>query len=228
MALLGYNRKLLWVVVPAILWACLGLSVMAGPPPDRGQPDSRPPIRFGLGPKGDAVFVQGAVRSIIEEQERLTVVVEQRGGGSAAGGSAVKPVTSTLPGLVLEVVAPGKIPAGPLELRLRSGMRQPRRLPGGASGVLTERFFIKLEQDGVRIVPRPPDLGPPRPGGERWDGPGGGGGQRRDEIRQRLRDWLRGGRQERRERRMERRDEPDDQRGPGTDPGAPPKPPDGQ
>jgi hypothetical protein len=185
MALLSYNRKLLWVVIPAIVWAWLGLAAALGPPPGHGRPGGEGPVRFGIGPAGDAVFISGVLKRVEERPEQLVLTIELAPGAEhQILGRGDKPVSRLPFGLTVEYVAPGELPAGPPELDLRGRQREPRRLPSGAQGVLTQRFLLKYEERGVRVIPRPNDM--PPPGGE-------GGPERerpRDRGRQRVRDWF--------------------------------------
>jgi hypothetical protein len=196
MALLGYNRKLLWVVLPAMLWAWLGVAAALGPPPGLPPPGGEPPVRFGIGPATNGVYLTGVVKRVVEEPGQLTITIETTSIKSAATGTGAQPTPGAdtqpspgmPPGLKVEYVAPGKLPAGPPELKLMGTMRQAKRLPSGASGILTERFLLKIDERGVRVLPRPFGLGPPPRGGP--GGPGDGREHPRDRIRERFWDWF--------------------------------------
>lgn len=209
MALLSYNRKLLWVVIPAVVWAWLGLALALGPPPGRGGIRGEGPVRLGIGPAGEGVFIAGALKRAAEVDDRLVLTMELAPGAvREVLGRGDQPVRNLPPGLAVEYVAPGALPAGPPQFNLRSGQRNARRLPSGAHGVLTSRFLLKYEERGVRVIPRPFDMPPPR--GDGWPG------------RERLRDRVRERMQERQDRRR-----PPQPGLPGTGPGAP-RPPQGQ
>ncbi len=184
MALLGYNRKLLWVVIPAVVWAWLGLALALGPPPGQGPRRGAGPVRLGLGPAGDGVFIGGVLKRAVEDQDQLVLTVEMAPGAvRQILGRGDQPVHNLPPGLSVEFVAPGELPAGPPQLQLRNGQRTARRLPSGAHGVLTGRFLLKYEARGVRVIPRPFDMLPP--GGA--DRPGRG--RLRDRVRDKVQDW---------------------------------------
>lgn len=197
MALLGYNRKLLWVVLPAMLWAWLGVAAALGPPhgPGGPLPGGEPPVRFGIGPAAGGVYLYGVVKRVVEEPGQLVITIEAiTGEARTVPAPGAQPEANMPPGLRVDYVTPGALPAGPPELRLLGGMREGRRLPSGASGILTERFLLKIDEHGVRVLPRPFEIAPPPRGGP--GRPGAGRERPRDRIRERARQWF-----EKRERR---------------------------
>jgi hypothetical protein len=233
MALLGYNRKLLWVVLPAILWAWLGVAAALGPPPGQPPPGGEPPVRFGIGPAANGVYLSGVVKRVVEEPGQLTITIESASntlmapgtGAQPTPGADAQPAPGIPPGLKVEYVKPGELPPGPPELRLMGKMREGRRLPSGASGILTERFMLKIDERGVRIMPRPFELAfPPRggPGGPEMER-----GRPRDRIRERAREWF--GKRQRHEQPLDKdRKQPKKDRkkedGRGKKPGQPGSP----
>jgi hypothetical protein len=236
MALLGYNRKLMWVVLPAMLWAWLGVAAALGPPHGPGQPPpgGEPPVRFGIGPAAGGVYLSGVVKRVVEEPGQLVITIEAEAAEPrTVPAPGEQPEADMPPGLRVDYVTPGELPPGPPELRLLGGMREGRRLPSGASGILTERFLLKIDEHGVRVLPRPRELGPPPRGG-----PGGPGARRerpRDRIRERAQQWFEKRPRREKERGQERKKENERDQHPrqpapvnpvpgegGAQPGAPP------
>lgn len=163
MLILGGNRRLLWVIVPAIVWAWLGVSIPLGMRPQDHA--GLPPFRVELGPAAGGVTIEGRLGRLAEDGGVLFVTVETPNGPPLkVTGPGGQEVHSLPPGLRIEQVAPGTFPAGPPELRLQGGMREARHLPGGNFGVLTERFLVRYNDRHVHVVPRPSGLRPPRPG----------------------------------------------------------------
>lgn len=203
MALLGYNRKLLWVVIPAIVWAWLGLALALAPPPGQRSHRDGGPVKFGIGPAGDSLFIGGVLKRVEERQDATVLTIELAPDAKRQIlGRDNEPVSKLPPGLKVEYVAPGELPAGPPQLQLRNGQRSAKRLPSGAFGLLTREFLLKYEARGVRVFPRPLDIPPPQRDGR----------QRRDALRERVRERY----QDLRERRRAPRPEP-----PGVQPAPP-------
>lgn len=240
MALLGYNRKLLWVVLPAMLWAWLGLATALAPPPGQRPPGGDPPVRMGIGPAVGGVYLPGMVKRVVETPGLLTITIEVAPDAPRdVFGSDMLSASHMPPGLKVEYVSPGELAPGPPELKLMGEMRQGKRLPGGASGILTENYLLKLDKRGVRIMPRPFELAPPRGGSKGPLQPGLGRELPRDKFRERAREWLKN--RQRPEKQPERKPPPgngrnqpgrdhnkeDDRAKPPRPPGGPGQPPNG-
>jgi len=183
MALLSYNRRLLWVVVPAVLWALLGMCAVVGGQARHGAAQAMP-FGLGIGPAEGGMWVRGRVRRIIEEPGRLAITVEiPTDAREEIHGARGEVLAQPPPDVSVTFVRPGEMPEGPPEIRLLSGMQGPRRLGLDRFGLLTERYIVKFGRDFVHLAPRPRDFFEP--------GPAPGGEESlRDRLRNRLRERL--------------------------------------
>ena len=152
-ALLGYNRKLAWVVVPTVIWACLGLSLALGA--GRGGP---PPFAMHLGLPEGGVIVPGRIL-LVEETEshlHLTSGVPDRRLEDMLQWESHLPFD--LPdNLVVDFTGidfsqPGM--TSRTEFRLLDPANQPRRFAGQREVVLTKHYIVVLKPHEARLLPR--------------------------------------------------------------------------
>jgi len=171
MWLLAYNRKLAWVVVPAAVWAVLGLSLALGVPGPGSGPGG---IYFGA-PDG-GLWLRGQLVSLSEQDDGLHITL--------AVPPDSPPIEELPDRLYIETVAAGPETMHETPAIDLPDQRQIMRLRGNRAIVLTEDFVVRFGRGDLRIAPRPAKLR-----GElarRWleqqrqreDGPGGRGPRR--------------------------------------------------
>jgi hypothetical protein len=192
-ALLGYNRKLAWVVLPAIVWACLGLAFALG-----AAPGGPPPFALHLGWPPGGVVVPGRL-----------LLLEETATGMHLRMGMPEPALARLqdwpahlpfklpPNLSVEFTP---LPPGPpqeqppADYRLLDPNTEIRELPRERQAVVTKDYIVVVLPFETRLLPRGADaeqrlrqLLQERPDG--WG---------------RLRKWHPG--EDKSERRQERRD----------------------
>ena len=183
MALLSYNRRLLWVVVPAVLWALLGLSVVLGGEARRGAAAAMP-LGLGIGPTEGGLWIRGKMRRITEEPGRLAITIEiPTDAREEIRGARGEVLAQPTPDVSVTFVRPGEIREGAPEIKQLSGAQRPRRLGQDRFGLLTERYIVKFGRDFVHLAPRPRDFFEPAPAP-------GGDGSLRDRLHRKLRERL--------------------------------------
>ncbi|MBN2082045.1 hypothetical protein JW859_07540 [bacterium] len=145
MWLLAYNRKLAWVVVPAAVWAVLGLSLALGVPGPGGGPGG-----MHLGAPDGGIWLHGHLISLAEQDDGLHVVL-----AAPPGEPFVPPLPDRL---FVEIVE-----AGPDTLNQTPEIDLPEanqimRLRGNRAIVLTQDFIVRFGRGDLRIAPRPREL----------------------------------------------------------------------
>jgi hypothetical protein len=174
MSILGYNRYLVWVIVPAILWSMLAMSVIVAPgrrPPGDDQPGMG--IRVKPGP--DVQRFSGRLVRAEEQPGQLRIVL------LAKQQQQRSPLVQ--PGLIVEYLEDSAQAPDEPEILLLQGRRGPQRLRKGSEVFATERFIVRYDRDSVEVMPRPEWL---RPMGPREQGD-----EPRRKDNQRLERWLR-------------------------------------
>lgn len=146
MALLGYNRRLIWVIIPLVLWAMLGLLLAAGAGARDGAP---PPLNLQVNLPDGGIWLRGQLLSIAETEAGLTVRVAVRHG-------EVQPLDAQHANLVIEQVEMDHPRWGQPEIAIAGN--EAVQLPNGRGAALTEHYLIRFSPGDVRIIPRPADL----------------------------------------------------------------------
>lgn len=146
MTILGYNRKLAWAAIAAVIWALLGLSLALG---ISGPPGEQLRAGLRLGMPEDGVRLRGHVVSMVEEQDGLHLTL--------AAPRPLPPTPELPPRLFVETVvepAPWRIKP---ELKLGADART-RELPGDRHIAVTADFILFYGHGDVRVIKRPPEL----------------------------------------------------------------------
>jgi hypothetical protein len=147
MFIISYNHRLAWVVVPAVIWALLGLSLALGITSPRGE-DLRAGLRLGV-PEG-GLHLRGHVVNLTETDDGLRIVL--------AVPELLPPPLPELPHNVhIEVVAGGKQMLSRPQIELSSESRL-RELPGGRFAVVTADHIVLFGHGDLRLIKRPPGL----------------------------------------------------------------------
>ena len=183
MALLGYNKRLFWVVWPLLIWAYWGLFAALG-----AEQQEQGLLKLSLGLPEGAVTLAGELRQLTEETDEVTLVLAlPPGAPELMRGPEGESYPELPPGLTVEYVSTEDAAPGPPQIHLLKGDNRPLTLPAGRQLVSTARYVFVFDRHGVRVWPasdRPklerlkqrllereegrPDRPPP---GERWRPP---------------------------------------------------------
>jgi hypothetical protein len=143
-ALLGYNRKLAWVIVPALLWACLALALALG--------------AVQVGPPPGGMVVPGRLLRVEESKANLKLVVGYIAEQNPHVERWQREIGSKLPeDLIVEfsVVQPGELRrSGSPDFQLLEPAIEPRQFPGGREVVLTQKYIMLILPRETRLLPR--------------------------------------------------------------------------
>ena len=148
MALIGYNRRLAWVVAPLILWALIGISIAFG----AGWRENvqQLPLRLSIGAAEGSWWVQGKLVALREDDTGLTLEL--------AGLAGKPPRLPELPtDIHIEYVEGTQAPVGPPALNV-PGEERLFQLPGQRTLVVGDMYVVSFGRDKVHIFKRPPDL----------------------------------------------------------------------
>ena len=143
-----YNRRLAWVVIPAVVWAAIGLFLALG----AGRPgvEGEQPLGLRLGLAEGGLRLPGQVLEVIEGDDGLHITLAVR--------ADARPDLPELPaGVSVEFVTPTGPPTGPPLIELAPSGHV-IKLPGGRVLALTDDYVLKFGREDLRIVPRPPQL----------------------------------------------------------------------
>lgn len=146
MALLGYNKRLIWVIIPLVLWAFTGLLLAAGVGARDGVPA---PLNLKLNLPEGGLWLHGQLLSITEDVGILTLRIAVRPGKLSQPDN---PHTD----LVIERVESTR----PLKQRpnLAISGNDSIIFPNGRGAALTEKYLIRFGSGDVWIIPRPPEM----------------------------------------------------------------------
>lgn len=148
MSLWIYSRRLAWVVIPAALWAAIGLflALGAGRPGTAGEQ----PLGLRLGLAEGGLRLPGQVLRVSEREDGLHITLAVR--------AEAQPDAPELPvGVFVEFVTSDRPPIEPPLIELGSSGHV-LRLPGGRILALTADYVLRFGREDLRIVPRPPQL----------------------------------------------------------------------
>ena len=173
--ILGYNRRLSWVVVALVLWALFSVALAVGA---GGRDGPNPPplhVRVGL-PEGGQ-WIPGRLVSATEADGVLTLVV-------GVPRRPPRQASNDRDDLVIETVELGTGPYSPPELNLVGEEAHVRS--NGFGVALAENYVLKFNERDVQVIPRTDTLPLERfrrfleeslreDGGGRFDGPPGRG-----------------------------------------------------
>ncbi len=143
-ALLGYNRKLGWVVVPALLWACLALALALG--------------AVQVGPPPGGMIVPGRVLRVAETAGRLILQMGYLEEQRPFIERWQRDILSQLPeNLAVEFSvlerSEYRQPLTP-EFQLRDPASEPHRFPSQREVVLTQEYILLISPREARLLPR--------------------------------------------------------------------------
>lgn len=168
MSFWSYNRRLVWVVVPCVIWGLISVSFALGLGPGGDG------AGFQVGAAGEGIRINGVLRSAREDGERLvlTVAVPPGKPGILLGRDGQE-LPHPPPGLEVEFVEQTTHRRRPVELNLSGQTEKPRRLPGGHYVFASKGFVVRYDNAAVMVTPRPLEDMP-------------GGGFVKDKLKERL------------------------------------------
>jgi hypothetical protein len=190
-ALLGYNRKLAWVVFPALSWACLGLAFAMG----MGF-HGPPPFALALGPPPGGAVIPGRLLALDETAAGLTLRMgvpdfdlERARDWQARQPEPLKNITVEF--TELQPLPPEAQPEP--EIHLLNSAEELRQLTAKRHVLLTRDYIVMILPFETRLLPRGEDAEQrlqqliqehrQRHPGDGWDKRGrGGDGSRRDRL----------------------------------------------
>jgi hypothetical protein len=173
---LRFNRKLLWVALPAVLWAYLGLCAALA----QLGPAVKPPFGLRLGLPPGALELRGRLVEVREEKDKLYIAVAAPPGGPQQAFSPDgEPVPHPPPGVELKFLTPEEAAGRELTVQTLRGQTRPIELrgPGHRQVIECQRYVIGLGPRGIALIPnegralgrlerlleRPGGEGPPPP-----------------------------------------------------------------
>ena len=163
MAILSYNRRLAWVVIPAVLWAFAAIVVSWSASARHGE---APPVSFQMERLPGTMVAAGSVRLIRESDERLEIVVAVPPGAPRQVLTGDHRPVSELPAdLVIRLIDQQEGRGGRPEIDVLGGERSVQHALGRWV-VWTKRYMIKFDRERAWIIPRTPELDRRIPG--RW------------------------------------------------------------
>lgn len=148
MALIGYNRRLAWVVAPLILWALIGISIAFG----AGWRENvhQPPLCLSIGAAEGSWWVQGKLVALRENDTGLTLEL--------VGSAGKPPRLPELPADIrLEYIEGTKALNGPPAIHV-PGEGRIYQLPGQRILAVGDKYVVSFGRDKVHIFRRPVDL----------------------------------------------------------------------
>jgi hypothetical protein len=198
---LRFNRKLLWVALPAVLWAYLGLFAALA----QGGPPGQPPLGLRLRLPPGSLELPGRLVEVRETPGQLYIALEA---GPDSPRQALdpqgQPVKDLPPGVQIDFLPPSQATGRMLTVQTLRGQTRPIELPGPG-----HRQFIECEQYIIGLGPRGAALIPNEGRAAEWmdrllERRGADGPPRPDHRRDRrprnwLREWLDGPRRDGRE-----------------------------
>ena len=144
-AILGYNRKLAWAAIAAVIWALIGLSLALGVAAPPGE--LRAGLRLGM--PEDGVRLRGHIVSLIEQEDGLHIVLAV---------PKQPPELPELPArLFIEMVTDPQSRRSKPKLELGADS-QVRDLPGGRHIAVTTDHILFYGHGDLRIIKRPQQL----------------------------------------------------------------------
>jgi len=239
-----FNRKLLWVALPAVAWAYLGLFAALA----QMGPGDKPPLGLRLRLPPGSIELRGRLVEVRETPGQLHIALEGRPDAPQQALDTEGQPLAVLPaGLDLQFLTHEQAAGRELTVQTIGGQTAPFELrgPGHRQVIECQEYIIGLGPRGVALFPndgqslgrlerllRPHNSdGQPGPRPDR---------QRRQRPRDRFRDWLglpqpggqdgrdnqRGQRRRLRQQRQEQNGQPGSDAGsagtPGADPDQPP------
>jgi len=148
LALIGYNRRLAWVVAPLILWALIGISIAFG----AGWRENvqQPPLRLSIGAAEGSWWVQGKLVALREDDTGLTLEL--------VGLAGKPPRLPELPtDIHIEYVEGKQTLNGPPVIQV-PGEGRIFQLPGQRILAVGDNYIVSFGRDKVHIFKRPADL----------------------------------------------------------------------
>ena len=160
MGMLGFNRRLTWVTVPAVLWALCAVAYAQGLLNTETHSDAPLPLRFDLAREG--IRIGGRPVEISEDEAGLSIVMARPPGTPRLVEDRRGMNVDELPeGLELSFVDETHGELGPPVIRLLSGEQRPLPLPGGGFALLSRSYLLRFDGGMLFVQPRPLELSEP-------------------------------------------------------------------
>lgn len=148
MALIGYNRRLAWVVAPLTFWALIGISIAFGA--GNRANDQQLPLHLSIRTAEGSWWVPGKLVALKEDENILTLTL--------VGPTDKPPRPPELPvDIQVEYVEGKRAPIGLPTINV-PGEGRLFQLPGQRNLVIGNFYIVSFGRDKVHIFQRPANL----------------------------------------------------------------------